>query len=135
MGIYSHIELNLTGLQELARTAPDQVDEAVKAVAFELQGDIQLSFNTSPPGRTYGKHVASAPGYPPNVDTGTLRASIRASQVKEMVWQVTAGTDYAIPLEFGTPRMQARPFFRPKVEGMKKKMPSHFKLKVRAIKA
>ena len=56
---------------------------------------------------------ASAPGDPPATDTGRLRGSL-ASEVSrrggETIGTVSANTEYAAHLEFGTERMAARPF-------------------------
>lgn len=58
----------------------------------------------------------SAPGEPPAVVTGTLKASI-AHRVEDEDGQtvgiVGTGVEYARPLEFGTSRMAARPFLYP----------------------
>jgi HK97 gp10 family phage protein len=49
------------------------------------------------------------------VDTGALRNSIQAAQVRPFAWRVTVGAEYGIYQEFGTRRMPARPFFFPAV--------------------
>lgn len=48
------------------------------------------------------------------VDTGELQDSIEAVQ-DGMGAHVEAGTDHALPIEFGTSRMAAQPFMRPAV--------------------
>lgn len=69
-------------------------------------------------------HTASAPGEPPAVDTGRLRASITydvspqgdAVQIGSSTAQMAsagAPVNYAQFLEFGTERMKSRPFMRP----------------------
>lgn len=58
----------------------------------------------------------SAPGEPPAVVTGTLRASIThrvEEEGAETVGYVGTNVEYAKPLEFGTSRMAARPFLYP----------------------
>lgn len=60
-----------------------------------------------------GSNRASAPGQPPAVDTGQLRASITHLVKKEFfAWVAQVGTnvEYAAALEFGTSTMAARPF-------------------------
>lgn len=55
----------------------------------------------------------SAPGEPPAVDTGRLRASITHLIEKEFfAWTAQVGTnvEYAPDLEFGTLNMEARPY-------------------------
>ena len=62
-------------------------------------------------------HTASLPGYPPNLDTGTLRRSVRVTgSLKRGDLRVEAAVlpplvDYAVFLEQGTKRMAPRPFF------------------------
>lgn len=61
----------------------------------------------------------SAPGEPPGIVSGTLRRSI-SHEVEKTATGVSGrvGTNvkYALPLEFGTSRMAARPFLRPKLK-------------------
>lgn len=83
-------------------------------------------------GRVYKRgsvtHRASAPGEAPASDTGRLLNSIHVdSQVTvertALVAEVKAGgadTKYAPMLEFGTSKMQARPFMFPAFENSKK---------------
>lgn len=49
------------------------------------------------------------------VDTGTLRASIRAKRISATHWEVWVGVDYGIYLEYGTRHMAAQPYMRPAV--------------------
>ena len=61
----------------------------------------------------------SAPGEPPAVVTGTLRASITHRLEEEdgdTVGYVGTNVEYAPYLEFGTSRMAARPFMFPALE-------------------
>src|SRR5690625_1543050 len=81
----------------------------------------------SPGGEEYKKynprrsHVASAPGQPPNTDTGRLAGSIRAVMSGTPTASVDALADYAVHLEFGTRNMAARPFMTPAVEAEREK--------------
>lgn len=74
----------------------------------------------SPPktGRIYrrrGKeHQASAPGEPPATDTGRLIQSGRTAYNQSLLLGVVMwSTEYAAPLEFGTEKMEPRPYARP----------------------
>lgn len=66
--------------------------------------------------RELGVHRASAPGQPPAVDTGQLRASIQIdpSGLSQSMPTNRVGTNLvnARPLEYGTFRMAPRPYMR-----------------------
>lgn len=65
-------------------------------------------------GSVSGKgHVPSQPGEPPNRDTGVLQAHLRAALTAPLEAQVTSETPYSAALEFGSSKMEARPFLRP----------------------
>jgi hypothetical protein len=58
-------------------------------------------------------HVPSAPGEPPNNDTGFL---ISTAEVRMPAWnhaQVAVTAPYAVPLEVGTSRIEPRPALGP----------------------
>lgn len=57
----------------------------------------------------------SAPGDPPGVDIGNLKAGIRVGEVTEDHAVLESTADYSAYLEMGTRRMAARPFMRPAV--------------------
>lgn len=61
-------------------------------------------------------HQASAPGMPPAVDEGVLRASYGHKTERTLTGAdltIASGVEYAAFLEFGTSRMKARPHLRP----------------------
>lgn len=120
------IKVDISKMRRLIQQEPETVDKWLRGVAQEIVGDIKLSFNTSPPGRTYTRgtvtHVASQPGYPPNVDTGTLRASIDSRRLSRMKYEIHDGVEYGYHLEFGTERMAARPFFAPVFDDWQRKI-------------
>jgi hypothetical protein len=65
-------------------------------------------------GAVSGKgHVASRPGEPPNANTHQLDRSIETVQVQPLRVEVQTSAPHAVPLEFGTSRMAARPFAAP----------------------
>lgn len=54
------------------------------------------------------------------VDTGTLKNSIQAAEVRTSAagrvhWRVTVGADYGMYVEWGTVRMAAQPFIQPAI--------------------
>lgn len=79
-------------------------------------------------GRIYQRrtvsHQASAAGEAPANDTGRLLNSFQTgAENKGMVVKVKAGTgvvDYAVHLEYGTDKMEARPFMKPALEKSRK---------------
>ncbi len=111
------IRLDLSGMERLLRQQPERSARWLDAVAEDIVSDVKLSMGTSPPGRAYPRgntvHVASQPGYPPNVDTGNLRASIGWRRLAPLDREVRDGVDYGAGLEFGHGRVAARPFMRP----------------------
>lgn len=69
-------------------------------------------------GRSYKNgHVASAPGEPPAPDTGNLRRNWRRQVLAQgngsgvrVVMRITSQMSYADFLEYGTRKMEARPY-------------------------
>lgn len=109
-------------LQDLIRSTGNLADEALSVVAEEMRNEIVESFNTSPSGRTYRRgrkyHTASQAGYPPNVDTGQLKASIRARRMSKLKYRIEDGVTWGLYMELGTPsgKIKKRPFVRPVFE-------------------
>ncbi|MHC5281156.1 HK97-gp10 family putative phage morphogenesis protein [Listeria kieliensis] len=54
------------------------------------------------------------------VDTGRLKAAIRAKKTSKFQAEINARTNYAIYLEEGTRKMRAQPFLKPSVNEEKK---------------
>lgn len=76
-----------------------------------VQVEAQISITT---GSVSGKaHIPSAPGQPPNQDTGVLAGNIETTQPSPLVVEVSSNAPYSSALEFGTSRMAARPFMAP----------------------
>lgn len=68
-------------------------------------------------GRRYGNHVASTAGNPPNTDTGFLANNIFINfDTDRKGVAVESRANYSKHLEFGTSKMQARPFLQPALE-------------------
>ena len=92
-------------------------------------------------GKTYEKykprrtHTASAAGNPPNTDTGFLVNNINlVFDLDQLGVSVESRADYSGFLEFGTSKMQARPYLQPALEENKPKIRSKFaKLRSRGI--
>jgi len=67
-------------------------------------------------------HRASAPGQAPASDTGNLVSKIRVKQKNPNTTIVESGADYSAFLEYGTSKMQPRPFLFPAFEKSKEKI-------------
>lgn len=91
---------------------------ALESAASILRVEIvRLILETPKTGRLYRRrgvtHQASAPGEPPASDTGALVRGVTVSvDTEQLVLRVTNDVDYALPLEFGTPWIEPRPFMR-----------------------
>lgn len=115
-------------LQQLIRETPGKADELLRAAATEMVGDIVESFGTGVTMGAVGRDARgrftkrertstpSKPGDPPNVQTGELRASIRAAPDGKLRVLIHDGVEYGAYLELGTNRMAARPFINPVFE-------------------
>lgn len=105
-------------LRNVSKYQDDVKKEVKKAVAdgaFKVHSDVVKSIqNPSVSGRSYKvgnvTRVASAPGSPPNSQTGDLAKSYKIKVLnKGFTALVYSNSKYARPLEFGTTKMAARP--------------------------
>ncbi len=94
----------------------------MKEATTELRNTVLETLSGSRSGRTYyvpgtrKTYTASAPGQPPATVTSELRQSIKDSvegKGRSVIGKVKASAKHALPLEFGTRRMAARPFMKP----------------------
>jgi len=123
------------------------ISEAVMAMAFIIEGEAKRSImmrkskyrryysvsgrvvKRRKQGKVVGgrvrrirrEHWSSAPGDPPNTDTGFLANSIHAKRVSRFKAQVRCSARYGLPLELGWrtktgKSVPARPFMRPPIE-------------------
>lgn len=113
------VKIVKTNVKEVLESlSGDQLGRAVMAGAFVLETKIKVSMSASShSGKMYAGHRASAPGETPAVDTGNLVNSIKSELVSSSdtdAWaNVGTGVEYAEYLEFGTSRMESRPYMRP----------------------
>lgn len=78
-------------------------------------------------GAVSGKgHIPSRPGEPPSNDSGVLASNIEVTQpeIDEVV--ISSNAPYAVALETGTSRMEARPYFRPARDAKKREARKRF---------
>jgi len=123
------VTVDTKGMEDAIRNDPAKVERWLDGFTEDMVGGIKLSFNTSPPGRVYvrGKnrtHTASQPGFPPNVDMGTLRASIYWENTGSLQRTIYAGTEHAEYLEDGAEDvgLEARPFMAPAFDDAQKRI-------------
>ena len=112
-------KLNTTELMKsLDQTAPKRMMEATN----ELRNTVLETLSGNRSGRTYKvpdterTYTASAPGEPPAQATSDLRKSVKSSvegKGRSVLGKVKAEAKHALPLEFGTRNMAARPFMKP----------------------
>lgn len=88
-----------------------EVGKAITAAADYLRVEAQLSISE---GAVSGAgHVPSAPGQPPNYDTGHLANNIKNRKTGPLTAEVSSNAEYAAALEFGSSRMAERPYMQP----------------------
>lgn len=125
-------------LARYAKRAPLILDQLLTKAAFHTQNVAITSIQQSPAtGRTYRRgstvHRASAPGEAPATDTGNLVQNITVEKKEIMYYDVGSRKDapYGYWLEFGTSKMDARPWLTPAVKQGRKKL----KTELRKLKA
>lgn len=109
-------------LRGLAAAKAEYNRRAKRAITLGVlffEREVKKELSKPGTGRSYPRgrkvHIASAPGEPPAVDTGQLRASIThlvEVEFLKYVGHVGSNLDKATHLEFGTKNMAARPFLR-----------------------
>lgn len=88
-----------------------EVGKAVYAAADYLTVEAQVSISE---GAVSGaNHTPSAPGQPPNYDTGHLANNIKTHRTGPLTAESSSEAEYAVPLEVGTSKMAARPYMTP----------------------
>lgn len=122
----SNIRVVNNKIPDILRNLDNLTGDALYAAASEGEQIAKLLFNTGSAGRTYGQHIASAPGGPPNVDTGAYRASITAERRSNSEAAFGTDLDYPVYLEYGTVKMGPRPLFAPAAVELGRRIPSIF---------
>ena len=103
-------------LHALAMSSAKEIARNLYAVGQNIEIDAEKSITS---GSVSGKnHVPSAPGEPPNADTRFLDSNIETVLEDRYVPRVTVTSHapYSSDLEYGTEKMEARPFMRPALE-------------------
>lgn len=130
-----------TAMRNKASDSARKVEKVIGSIAYDLEGNIKESLNQKATGETYeiptipGRkggptrmHTASEPGKPPAKQYGFLIFGIRAEKIgNRLTGRVRSNAEYSRGLEFGTPRVQARPFMRPAAEKIQPKFTREIK--------
>jgi HK97 gp10 family phage protein len=120
---------------------------AVKAAAFKgvVKGTelvrteaIHLVLDTPKSGRVYHSgaitHQASAPGEPPATDTGNFVNQITTEfSMSDVSGVVNFGAKYSAWLEYGTIKMEPRPFARPALANKQSEIEAIVDAEIRAV--
>ncbi len=111
-------------LKRLQRMAGPALDRAVGAALFSGGKDIASEAKRSiTAGSVSGKkHTPSAPGEPPNNDTGNLKNQIVVTKTGPLTVQVSSEAAYAARLEFGDSSVAARPYMAPARDAKKQEV-------------
>jgi HK97 gp10 family phage protein len=108
------------------RSLTDDKARDITAALYNAGQEIELEAERSiTQGSVSGKnHVASLPGQPPNADTRFLDTNIETRIVSSRPPKVVVESlaPYSAALEYGTSRMQERPFMRPAVAKKRKRV-------------
>ena len=117
----------LSQLENLDKQLEPEFQEIVKGGAQLIRAEAIRSIQTgAKSGVMYQmynprrEHRASAPGQPPASDTGNLVSKIIVRQKSQDVTSVESNANYSAFLEYGTSKMEARPFMLPAFEKSKK---------------
>ena len=123
----TNMKLALSQLDRLAKDMELPFQEVVKGGGQLIRGEAIKSIQTgAKSGVMYQKynprreHRASAPGQAPASDTGNLVSKIIVRQKSQDVTSVESNANYSAFLEYGTSKMEARPFMLPAFEKSKK---------------
>lgn len=120
-------KLDTSGLDRLMKTAPEQIDAAVRATAFQVQGIAQaLSPVLTGANRNsiYTKTSKGISGTP-----GELGDTFPEPNIGEAY--VGPSMEYSPYLEYGTSKMAARPYLTPAAEQAQRLFKANIKLVVK----
>lgn len=109
------VRIDFNKLPQLPSEYKRKVSQVVRKAAEQVHTIASTSMEGPKHGRIYGAHQASAPGEPPAIDTGKLRNSMRTEFSGDgLSARIGPNADpYDYYLEFGTSRMEPRPYMTP----------------------
>lgn len=118
------LERELAKLKDLVGPDLDaQVGAALFVAGNEVQVEAQISITEGAVSGRY--HEPSKPGEPPNNDLGDLANSIATIQTDKLKVEVEATAPHAVHLEFGTSKMEQRPYLEPAAARMAPRIAEH----------
>lgn len=101
-------------LKKIAAAAPAEAERAIGAIAQAGKNHVVENFGSSP----------AAPGGPPGVDTGALRASIHVQSMGKLRREIRDGVEYGVYLELGSTRHSyVWPFMGPMAQWLEGEIP------------
>lgn len=101
-------------LRGLPAAIKRDVARIMEVAAQKIVVEAQISITA---GAVSGRgHVPSAPGQPPNADTHFLANNIRTRRRGPLHVDIVSEAPYSLFLEYGTSKMEARPFMRPAID-------------------
>lgn len=115
-------------MAKLGRLSGPEAVRIAGAVVYEgidhirAEADHSISRGSS----SQGRHTPSAPGQPPNRDIGHLQNNLEAEMTGPVEGEVRSKAEYAAALEYGTSKMDARPYMRPARDKMVPKINKKF---------
>ena len=121
----TEIVLEYTHFGEIGASMAREIDVVCENTALDIQARAQMAIMNPPKsGRIYRRgnvaHQASAPGEAPATDTGNLVNSAYTKKLGDSDYETGFTAEYAAALEFGTAKIEPRPYLRPAVEAVKK---------------
>lgn len=121
----------LQRLRAIAAAAPKEMGNVVMDFAAEHAAEAKRMIEA---GSVSGKiHLPSKPGEPPNSDSGQLARSIFVERTGPLSAASIADAPHAVPLEFGTSTIAARPFMAPAARVIRKGAKNLAKVRVRRV--
>lgn len=121
----TEIVLEYTHFGEIGTSMAREIDVVCESTALDIQARAQMAIMNPPKsGRIYRRgnvaHQASRPDEAPATDTGNLVNSAYTKKLGDSDYETGFTAEYAAALEFGTAKIEPRPYLRPAVEAVKK---------------
>ena len=121
----TEIVLEYSNFAAIGEQMAREIDVVCESTALDIQARAQMAIMNPPKsGRIYRRgnvaHQASAPGEAPATDTGALVNSAYTKKLADADYETGFTVEYAAALEFGTPKIEPRPYLRPAVEAVRK---------------